>query len=341
MIGVLELKRRLIWLWRLCLSELVEHQVAGGRLRALWVFDTLHQPDGAVLREYVEDIARRERLRLHSFGPRRCSIFKEVRASIALLGEARLIFSRNFDTSYHRRLLNKLNSALGSDRPAVLLVGASKGTFAGIARHLDGRPRLWEVQHGLLDGSYFPMHVERFCARSTASAIIVREMAPEVKVDIVSTSLNPPHGRIEMVRLDDIGEIVCFSKNPGGGCAPHELAAFESACYAAARRHGCHFLLRLHPRDNILKLLCRHRRIAVAKWVICSSARLSTAKPRLVISAYSSALVSESREGDFVLNAMIGTQNNITHCEYKWVPMISVPFLRTLPSSIDVFLRTN
>src|SRR4030095_16438375 len=85
-----ELKRRLTWLWRFAQSRLQDHGIEGDR-SALWIFDTIRQPDGGVLKEHMEAIARTNGLRLRSFGPRGATgadLFRTILKFIGVLGSA-------------------------------------------------------------------------------------------------------------------------------------------------------------------------------------------------------------------------------------------------------------
>jgi hypothetical protein len=340
MISPIEFKRRLTWLWRLSCSRLSEYIVEDGCVSALWVFDTAHQPDGGVLRPCMEEVARREGLRLRSFGPRRAVFSERVYRIAEFVSRLSCVLRADFDAEFARRVSDQIVTAFADERPSVLLVGASKGTFATIASNVDPSLKVWEVQHGLLDPSYFPMNVQQFYARSRVSAHLIEEFAPHVNVKTLCRSLDPPEGYVGVADLCLVRELVCYSKNPGGGCTTEDLAMFEQACYSAARRINSRFSLKLHPRDSVLKLLWRHRQLRVLGWVHKPGVR-PCAQPRLVISAYSSALITESCKDDLIINAMIGKPSEITRREYQWVPTVSVAAINTLSGTSHAFIRTR
>lgn len=336
----IELKRRLTWLWRLSSSSVSEHIIDGGCTSAFWVFDTAHQPDGGILRPYMEQVARREGLRLRSFGPRRATISERLNQIAKFVSQVGYVLHVDFYARFARQVSSEIIKAFAGEPPSVLLIGASKGTFASIARSLVPCVNVWEVQHGLLDSSYFPLTVQRFYARSRVSARVISELSPHVDVEILCRSLEPPEGYVGPAGLYQVRELVCYSKNPGGGCTAKDLIIFEQACCAAAKCLGLKFRLQLHPRDNVLKLLWRHRRLQVLGWVHQFDGRAG-APPRLIVSAYSSALITESREGDRIINVVIGEPSEITRREYQWVPTVSVTTITNLSGTTDVFIRTR
>ena len=335
----LEFKRRLSWLWRLSCSCPSENIIVDGCVSALWVFDTTHQPDGGVLRPYMEEVARREGLRLRFFGPRRAEFSEWVCRIVGFVSRLGCVLRADFDVEFARQVSDQIATVFVDEHPSVLLVGASKGTFANIASNVNPSVKVWEVQHGLLDPSYFPMNVQRFYARSKVSAHITKELAPDVNVEILGSSLEPPEGYMGFADLCLVRELVCYSKNPGGGCTIEDLAMFEQTCYSAAKRLNIRFSLKLHPRDSVLKLLWRHCQLRVLGWVHKTVGR-SCAQPRLVISAYSSALITESRKDDLIINAMIGKPSEITRREYQWLPTVTVASINKLSGTTYAFIRT-
>jgi hypothetical protein len=94
--GIRELKRRVVWLWRLATSAVQPEWVAGDRT-ALWLFDTRHAPDGYVLKKQLTALAQRQNLRLVSFGPR--SGISAI-AIVRLMAMSPLLLSRRFDSLF-------------------------------------------------------------------------------------------------------------------------------------------------------------------------------------------------------------------------------------------------
>lgn len=335
-----ELKRRMTWLWRLSCSRLSKHIINDGCVSALWVFDTVNQPDGGVLQAYMKMVAHREGLRLKSFGPGNALFSERLQHIAEFISRLGCLLHQDFDIKFAHQVKEKISEVFADAAPAVLLVGSSKGTFATVASGVDLNVKVWEVQHGLLDQSYFPMSIQRFYSRSHVSAAIVEEFAPHVDVEILSHSLDPPEGYMSVANLNDVCELMCFSKNPGGGCNSHDLALFELGCYLAAQQLQIKFSLQLHPRDNVLKLLWRHRRLYVLGWLRKPDSQFG-AQRRLVVSAYSSALITESRRDDLLINVMIEKPNEITRREYHWLPTVSLAELGTISSTSYAFIRTH
>ena len=100
------------------------------------------------------------------------------------------------------------------------------------------------------------------------------------------------------------------------------------------------FVFQPHPRDNMFKLLLRHRDKVVLGWVKGISQK-HNGKARLIISAYSSALVTESCKNDMLLNVRIGNPGDVTLREYCWVPTIDVQSLNSISEYINVFHRSS
>lgn len=335
--SLLEFKRRLAWLWRLALSEPVRE--CDGATSALWVFDTIAQPDGAVLRPHVRSIAMRESLNLISFGPRKVTATRLLRALQEIVPRMPLLAARDFDAAFSRQVFQSVERCLGHSRPQIVIVGAMHGTFARALHQLDPAQDIWEVQHGLLDRSYFPMQAQRFYARSPHSASIVRAASPQVAVEMFSDCLAHPEGRVALLQSLAVKHLACYSKNAGGGCNTAELVEFERSCRSLATKLGLQFSLHLHPRDNIWKLVRRHRSLRPLLWA--ATAQRDQSYSRLVVSAYSSALVSNSRAGDALLNVEIGKPDEIVLKEYGWLPTIHLRALAIVSGKDHVFLRTK
>lgn len=317
--SAVEAKRRLAWEIRLRRSSLVL-EVDEGERNALWVYDTLSGPDGYRLRDLMHMLARREGLRLYSFGPRE-------RAGPPTIAPVLQVMRRGWRGRFREQVSLKVAEAAAQCEATLFVVGAAKGTFASA---LPGDGEQWEMQHGLLDPSYFPVSVDRFFTRSSTSSALLKELAPDVPITEISSDLSPP-----AVATGDLARaraVVCFSKNPGGGISAADLARFERATAGLAERLGLPFQIRLHPRDNRLKLTIRHRGPSVNRW-LRPVRPLSC--PRLVVSSFSTALTSESRADDLVLNVALSASNRIVAAEYAWVPTVDLADLldiSTLPA---------
>lgn len=337
---VIDLKRKFVWLWRFSCSTIKNHCPDSLKPSALWIFDTLNQPDGSVLEPLVEKVALREGLQLYSFGPRYVPLGKRFKQIFTFFRLSFYVVTPNFSKVLSKLVENQIRNIFISCNCDVLIVGASKGTFALIAQKFLLDVEVWEIQHGLLDLSYFPLDVQRFYARSELSASLVRELAPKVAVSNISRCLAPPNGQIIQINPQKINELVCYSKNPGGGCTTKELADFEMSCYHFAKRFQINFILRPHPRDSMVKLLLRHRSMGVWNWVK-NVTKDHDKTSRLIISAYSSALVTESEKNDMLLNIKIGDPSDITQREYCWIPTMDLASLNFIDEYINVFKRNS
>jgi hypothetical protein len=117
---------------------------------------------------------------------------------------------------------------------------------------LQGVNNIVEIQHGLLDDSYFKGRIPiLFLARSKMSAKIYNIMRPQVPISIVSFDLSPP--AIAYFKIKNNCEVHFYSKNPGGGISKEELSKLENCL----TKKFPNLILHLHPRDNLIKFLLR------------------------------------------------------------------------------------
>jgi len=338
MMTLKEAKRRLTWLWRLACSRVI--YVCSGKTPAIWLYDTVDQPDGAVLRSYAHSIARNTGLELSEFGPSRLAFGNIIGTMDQFFSLVRYVAASDFDRQFSGLVIRILAQKTDFKKMEVVLVGSTKGTFAQAAIACADQAKIWEIQHGLLDPSYFPMLANRFFARSSSSAELVRRLAPGVLVESFFDCLEPPIGAVVPLEHEDVLQLNCFSKNPGGGCTAQELAQFEADCAQYAQKQGWKFSLHLHPRDNIAKLLVRHKRLLPLCWA--ANAYLpAVPTQRLIVSAYSSALISNSRTGDRLLNIRISAPDATILHEYRWLPTTSGAALHDDNVKLDVFFRNE
>lgn len=193
---------------------------------------------------------------------------------------------------------------------------------------------LVEIQHGLLDESYFHGRTPvLFLARSTSSVTIYKKFRPNVDVRLVSTDLEAPF--YKQTRIKSPRAAWIYSKNPGGGIGISDLVSLERGlcdAFPSAR-------LVIHPRDRFVKLIIRHR---FKLQVLCSYFRglfISSNEPgRLVISSYSTALFDKPNLGDCVLN--VGIERSrcmVSELVYNDLPFFSVDgFATSFKGFIDV-----
>lgn len=312
-----EAKRRLAWHGRLDRSILRLEADAGGR-SALWVFDTVRGPDGYALQNRMVALARREGLKLFSFGP----ADERPASARAVVSALRSDPERGFAVQAAERIAQ----AAGECDTSLFVVGSSRGTFA---RALAPSAEIWEVQHGLLDSSYFPVRADRFFARSqTSFALLARSISVD-RLAMLSDDLVPPSTKPS--DLAGATSLVCYSKNPGGGCSAQELVQLERAAVSLAHRLGLPFQLMLHPRDTRMKLLARHRRLSILRHLRPLTGL--PAGPRVVLSSFSTALTAESRPGDRLLNVALSPIDPVAAAEYGWLPNITLSQLEEARAS--------
>lgn len=315
---MVELRRRLIWLWRASACALRTER-PDGNLGVLWIFDTRTAPDGYPLQPFAEGIAHDHGLSLWSFGPRKTSWTSAVRFMSWLMLALRPDFWRRFEALYG----SFLDHALATSGATAVLSGSYNGVFGSLARPRLARAQMWEVQHGFLDESYFPIHAGRFFARSELAMTMVRARHDDVLLERAPQDLNPPAGEIQPLDRSLVREVHCFSKNPGGGCTAAELKEMEAFAASIADRLECPFHLHLHPRDSKAKLVARHRSLRMLTKLPRRNAH-DHAAPRLLISSFSTALATRSRPGDLLLNVQASAaQNDLVRLEqYGWLPTI-------------------
>jgi hypothetical protein len=302
-------KRRVAWQSRLDRSSLLLEADCGERV-AIWVFDSRSGPDGYVLRDQILQLAKIERLKLFSFGPRDGHKHRSCLTPLKVVAQSS-------DSAFSDRVACCLDEAAAVCGTSLFIVGACKGTFAGM---IPASAELWEVQHGLLDPSYFPVKAHRFFARSSTSLALLSKAGAADRLTALSDDLSPP--RTVPGDIADAKSLVCYSKNPGGGCTTAELTQFERSVEDLARRLGLPYRLKLHPRDNPLKLTVRHRRGTVARYLKPDAQMLPA--PRLVVSSFSTALTAETRKGDLLMNVVIAPLNPIIEAEYNWLPTVCI-----------------
>jgi hypothetical protein len=143
---------------------------------------------------------------------------------------------------------------------------------------------------------------------------------------MLNEDLSPPKTVAGHIR--EARELICYSKNPGGGCTAEALANFEQSAILLAKSLNLPFRLQIHPRDSWLKLVIRHRRLSIMKY-LWSTVKMRCG-PRLVVSSFSTALASETMAGDLLLNVRLSATDQITEAEYGWLPAVGVSALNNI-----------
>lgn len=312
-----ETRRRLIWLWRLATSTLVQ-EFAEGMTHVLWAFDTRNAPDGFSLRLLVGDLARVRRVTIWSFGPRGISPGSVLR----FIGWFQFAFTSKFPIIFQNLFIKEFHKAKIDSRACLTLSGSFNGTFGSLVRQKLSRNEMWELQHGFLDSSYFPVHAGTFFARSRLAKEMIESRHPEVIVEIVKADLDPPRGSFERLDCGQVTEVHCFSKNPGGGCTLLEVRELETFSAKLAQRLDAAFYLHLHPRDNALKLARRHRSLQILKSLANPRAG-GAGRTRLIVSSFSTALVTQSVPGDLLVNVELSDRIEPERDrQYDWLPTV-------------------
>jgi hypothetical protein len=196
-----------------------------------------------------------------------------------------------------------------------------------------------EIQHGLLDKSYFPIEADLFYAISDQSHQICIKNGYKEKVRLLDNKIDTPAGSKELIDIKSIKKVILYSKNPGGGCSWKYLKKLELISSLFAKKIDADFELLLHPRDSIFKLLYRH---GFKYWVIKRSNNKNNnpKSPVLVISSCSTSFISNTRPGDYCLNIKPEFEDSIRDAIYSWIPSYSLEDL-DCKDFINVFVRQN
>ncbi len=159
-------------------------------------------------------------------------------------------------------------------------------------------PYIIEIQHGLLDDSYFNgRKPSLFLARSKESAYIYRMLRPTIKVIEISNDLKMPC--LLPSKSMNFTSVEFYSKNPEGGISLEDLRKMEIELVNLIPTLRLH----LHPRDSLLKLIIRSRfNLKITRCYLRTILFNKDCGSRLIISSYSSALFDRVVSGDFVLN---------------------------------------
>lgn len=305
---IVKIRRCINWR-RILLMSSCRQEINAGPRSALWVFDSLRGPDGYAMRNQMHALAIREGLNLFAFGP--FNDGRSVTRSSSLRG------------SFDRLIVERIGASASACNARLFLTGSAKGTFAAA---IDPGAELWEIQHGLLDSSYLPMRADRFFARSSSSRDILDKAGYGHRVAMLSEDLSPPQVTTAKGILPTT--VLCYSKNPGGGCTATELADFERAVIAMAAKHKLPVEIRQHPRDSRAKIIARHSSLSILRYLKKQPEYRSGA--RLIVSSFSTALTSESKAGDLLINVSLNEVDPIVAEEYRWVPTVPVDFLSSI-----------
>jgi hypothetical protein len=185
---------------------------------------------------------------------------------------------------------------------------------------IKGAKYIIEIQHGYLDQSYFQQATpNEFWARSNASLAYYKRMRPNVDVLRASDDLNLPEYDLEVIPPSI--DVEFYSKNPGGNITRNQLVKLEQKVLSVFEN----VCLILHPRDNLLKLMLRHKCKLEILRVYFSSKFKNTNGRKLVISSYSTALIDKAKPNDLVLNVDVKGSGCMVQRElYSAIPRVDI-----------------
>jgi hypothetical protein len=309
-----------MWLWRLYSSKFFD--LGGGTknipMSYVWVFDSISGPDGFLLKDKISLLSVKKDVDIVAYGPEKLMFLAFFKVLIVKF------FKRQYELNF--LLQEKLENDFKSIDTFTLIQGSSHSLFSSIIRKALNC-ETWEVQHGMFDQTYNNIKAKIFFTRNSEWRNYLTQR--NLEVEILGVDLNPAAGNAVVFSSLDL-PVYCFSKNPGGNCNSKELAIFEKSVMKIARKNGVHYTLKLHPRDNFIKLILRHKSIKPIFWCL----NLKNCKGNKVLfSSYSSALLTEALPGDFVVNTKLPSQDNELSKYYTTFPINHLDML----SSGDIY----
>lgn len=215
-----------------------------------WIADSKHGSDGPSLVDIAQSLTTMTGKKLIYLIPHRVNFSELIRNIIFILKGV------SIQDLYVRRVRSLL--AKISDRPFLMdwALSSSKGRAA---RYLGDKIKgsRYEIQHGVISGSYFPLSCDFFCARGTYWADFVSKHQPKIAVLNISHDLDLLPRQCYVGKLGDFDLVTFHSKVPGLRNTPRQIAHLEWSLYLLARDSLSKFDLRLHPRDRVLYFVLR------------------------------------------------------------------------------------
>lgn len=301
---------------------------------SIWVYDNIKNPDGYVLIDFIKKISNKKKTNIIAFGPKRLfqvSIF-------SFLERVKIFFiSSSFEDFVEKVFINEIKKQKSPIKN--IIVGSSKGTITKIISKVSNFD-IYEMQHGVLDDSYFPLEVHNFFTRSNDSIKILEKYASNVSLVSISNDLGiPPHKQTLITSNNDIDQIILWSKNPDGGISWSELKLFEDRIINFSKRISIPLIIKLHPRDSKIKFLFRHiflnKETETGKNIFRKLSyldkfnKMQSSQTILHLSCYSSALFNLVKENDFAIN-FVNTRADILKESYFWLQSYPLNFLNKL-----------
>ena len=313
-----------------------------GNNSAVWYANSAHLPDGYNFnRMNIKKVAIDLKLNLKVLSPAnfKTIFFSPISLKNYLCNFLIEFILLNSRRDVEKRWKNKILSLTDNDENYSIFTSSFNSPLGRSFKATKKKSYLVEVQHGLLDQSYFPIEADIFYAISNESYRICINNDDKNKIRLLDEIIGFPMGTIELIDARSINKVILYSKNPGGGCSLKYLKKLESLSLRFAKKINADFILMPHPRDNILKQIYRH---GFKYWSFKSfNTKYNKSKsPTLIISSCSTALISQTKVGDYCLNINPESEDNIRDSMYSWIPGCSFQDLQK-KDYINVFIRKH
>jgi len=290
-----------VWFHRIhSLSVTKQSQVCN----SFWVYDNLGSPDGLpLIKSQLTNVSKLFPLCL--LGPAPDLRTRFISAFSALVSFVRFFFScKQFDQYFNILLEQRLLPIVSNAQRIVL--GSSRSTFGEFLINRCSA-MFYEVQHGLPDSTYFHFSNVVFLARNSYSGY--EALRSGCRVICIDSDLELP--ATKPGSSTSFIHFRLYSKNPGGGCQLSELTNFESKFIKWVQSQNGVPSIQLHPRDNFIKFVLRHRNPLLIRYLLRNK-RVS----RVVVGSATTALCSEARIGDGIVNFRLQSQCSVQHKLY-------------------------
>ena len=313
-----------------------------GDISACWYSNNVFHPDGfKANKKHVQNLANQLGLSLKVITPKPLVefIYSPLIIPKYLLNFLNELFRLNTRRDVVKRWKAKIIS-LAEENESYSIFTTSLNTPQAIAfKSLNKKSIKVEIQHGLLDKSYFPIEADIFYLISKDSYELCMNNNQKEKIKLLSDSIKFPHGQIKKIYSKSIRKVCFYSKNPGGGCSYEFLKSLERQSYLYAKKINADYEFIPHPRDNFFKLFYRHglksfvfKKQKLKKYEIHSDT--------LVISSCSTSFITNTKRGEVMLNIRPENKDHIRDKMYSKIPSYSFDDLYTA-KSFDVFHRES
>ena len=315
----------------------------------LWLYDNRKNPDGYSLKSFALLISKETNTDLISFGPQnfRLGFFVNFVRYLPFI-----IWYRNIE-KFALKLINQQINLLGNTR--YILVGSGNGFLSSIAiKEFKKRIEILEIQHGLLDESYLPLKCDIFYCRSIDDRFFLNRYDKNLSLKLIANDLGKPkYVKYNLKSPDEIQSLKMWSKNPSGGISWEDLSDLEAGIVSFAREYKLDLYFNCHPRDSKIKFLFRHLKnyfrtskiffSEIIKIILKHRLNFSDEGPvknqikrkTLHVSCFSSSFITETLDGDLVLNIK-NLRPDFVIDSYSWVESMPLKEIDNISFPITV-----